>query len=76
MTLTSRSLAASLLLIATTISMTFQLARSSAGTNPDVDTFGIEAAIAYAVLYVVALAGGPPCMPDCCWRLWVAPACS
>ena len=56
MTLTYRSLASFLLLTATTISMTFQLYRASVGTNPDVDSFGVEAAVVYAVLYMVALA--------------------
>jgi hypothetical protein len=56
MTLTYRSLASNLLLTATTISMTFQLYRASVGTNPEVDRFGVEAAVVYAALYALAMA--------------------
>jgi len=56
MTITYRSLASTLLLIATTISAAFQLHRTSVGANPDVDRFGLDAAVAYALLFAVALA--------------------
>ena len=55
MTITCRSLASTLLLTAVTISAAFQLYRASVGTNPAVDSFGVEAAIAYTVLFGVAL---------------------
>lgn len=55
MTMSYRSLASVLLLTSTTISMALQLYRASVGTNPEVDHFGVEAAVAYAALYLVAL---------------------
>lgn len=56
MTITYRSVASALLLTATTISMTFQLYRASVGANPEVDRFGVEAAVVYAAYYALALA--------------------
>jgi hypothetical protein len=56
MTITYRDVASALLLTATTISMTFQLYRASVGTNPEVDRFGVEAAVVYAAYFAMALA--------------------
>jgi VanZ family protein len=56
MTLTYRSVASTLLFIAFTISVVFQLYRASLGTPYAVDEFGPVAAIAYAVLFGVAAA--------------------
>ena len=56
MTLTYRSLASNLLLVAVTLSASFQLYRASLDTPYAVDRFGATAAVAYAVLFAVALA--------------------
>jgi hypothetical protein len=56
MTITYRSLASTLLLIALAVSATFQLYRASLGTPYAVDRFGLAAAVAYTALFAVAAA--------------------
>ena len=56
MTITYRSLASTLLLVAVALSAAFQLYRASLGTPYAVDRFGLTAAVAYTALFAVAAA--------------------
>lgn len=56
MTITYARAASTLLLAATAMSAGYQLYRATVATHPEVDRFGLDAGIGYAVLTAVAVA--------------------